>query len=306
MLDATLRIVKNPGANVAALFTQSTSQAAAFSPALTTAPSDWTLYVTFTGGGMDYPSGIGVDANGNVWVGSYFLAGSTDPSAGSAAELSPIGKHRLFPSGISGFRRLSNIYGLAIDTSNNVWITNEASPGSVNGGLRQHDRPQHPSGQALSGTTGYTCRRPQLPQSPSPASTPTPPPGSSTTATPTSPISPTPAHRSPAPPASPRPTSSFPPPSPSTPPTTSGSPIRRAPPSPKSLPPAPSWPTPVAVTERPALPSISTETSGSQITSETASASSPTPAPSSPAATPPTAPSAALRPPPSTAQATSG
>ena len=154
MLDATLRIVKNPGANIAALFTQSISQPAAFSPALTTIPSDWTLYVTFTGGGMNYPSGLGVDANGNLWVGSYFFAGTTDPLAGSAAELSPIGK-QLFPTGISGLG-LSNIYGLAIDASNNAWITNEASPGSVNGGLGSITV-LNPSGQPLSGNTGYTA-----------------------------------------------------------------------------------------------------------------------------------------------------
>ena len=154
MLDATLRIVKNPGANVAALFTQSTSQPAAFTPALTTAPSDWTLYVTFTGGGMNYPAGIGVDANGNLWVGSYFYAGSTNQLAGSAAELSPIGK-QLFPNGISG-SGLSNVYGLAVDASNNAWLTNEASPGSVNGGLGSVTV-LSPSGQPLSGTTGYTA-----------------------------------------------------------------------------------------------------------------------------------------------------
>jgi streptogramin lyase len=154
ILDATLRIVKNPAANVAALFTQSTSQAAAFTPALAAAPSDWTLYVTFTGGGMNYPSGIGVDANGNVWVASYFLAGSADPTAGSAAELSPIGK-QLFPNGISGFG-LSNIYGLAIDASNNAWLTNEASAGGVNGGFGSMTV-LSPSGQALSGATGYSA-----------------------------------------------------------------------------------------------------------------------------------------------------
>jgi sugar lactone lactonase YvrE len=154
MLDATLRIVSLPGANVAALFAQSTSQPAAFTPALTTAPSDWTLYVTFTGGGMNYPAGIGVDANGNLWVASYFFAGSTDPLAGSAAELSPIGK-QLFPNGISG-SGLSNVYGLAVDASNNAWLTNEASPGSVNGGLGSITV-LSPSGQPLSGTTGYTA-----------------------------------------------------------------------------------------------------------------------------------------------------
>ena len=158
-LDATLRIVKNPAANVAALFTQSTSRPAAFTPALAVAPSDWTLFVTFTGGGMNYPAGIGVDSNGNVWVGSYFYTNpdptaKPDPLVGSAAELSPIGK-QLFPNGISGYG-LSNIYGLAIDPSNNAWIPNEASPSSVNNGLGSVTV-FNPSGQPLSGATGYSA-----------------------------------------------------------------------------------------------------------------------------------------------------
>jgi hypothetical protein len=157
-LDAALSIIHNPAANVAALFTQSTTSTA-FKPALTAAPSDWTLYVTFTGGGMLYPAGIGVDGNGNIWVGSYFYTNPDpnaipDPLAGSAAELSPIGK-QLFPSGISGYG-LSNIYGLAVDASNNAWITNEASPGNVNGGLGSITV-LNPSGQPLSGATGYTA-----------------------------------------------------------------------------------------------------------------------------------------------------
>jgi streptogramin lyase len=108
---------------------------------------------------MNYPAGIGVDSNGNVWVSSYFYTNpdpkaTPDQLAGSAAELSPIGK-QLFPNGISGYG-LSNIYGLAVDASNNAWITNEASPGSVNGGLGSITV-LNPSGQSLSGTTGYTA-----------------------------------------------------------------------------------------------------------------------------------------------------
>jgi streptogramin lyase len=152
-LDAALNIVRNPAANVATLYAQSTASAA-FSPALTQAPSDWTLFINFTGGGMDSPSGLGIDATGNVWVGSYFSATNPDPTIGSATEFSPLGK-ALYPNGITG-SGLENVYGLAIDSSNNVWIPNEASPGSINSGLGSVTV-LNSSGQPVSGKTGFTA-----------------------------------------------------------------------------------------------------------------------------------------------------
>jgi len=149
-LDSALNIVRNAASNVAALYTQSTASTA-FSPVLTAAPSDWTLFINFTGGGMKQPTGLGVDSKGNVWVSSYFSASNTDPSAGSATQFSPIGKAN-FPSGITGYG-LSNIYGLAVDASDNVWIPNQASS-SVNNGLGSVTV-LNSSGQPLSGATGY-------------------------------------------------------------------------------------------------------------------------------------------------------
>ena len=142
-LDAALNLVRNPGSNVAALYTQSTGSKA-FTPALTAAPSDWTMFINYTGGGMNTPTAVGVDATGNVWVASYHSAVSA---------FSPTGTP-VFPSGITG-GGLFNSYGLAIDAQNNIWIPNEDSTNTgVNGGYGSVTV-LNSSGQLISGPTGY-------------------------------------------------------------------------------------------------------------------------------------------------------
>jgi hypothetical protein len=142
-LDAALNLVRNPGSNVAALYTQSTTSSA-FTPALTVAPADWTLFISYTGGGMNLPTSLGVDSTGNIWVASYGSALSEFTSTGSP----------VFPNGIT--TGLSESYGLAIDAQNNVWVTNEASPSTVNNGLGSVSV-FNSSGQPISGSTGYTA-----------------------------------------------------------------------------------------------------------------------------------------------------
>lgn len=142
--DAALNLVRNPGSNVAALYIQSNTSSA-FAPALTAVPADWTLFITYTGGGMNAPSTLGVDSTGNIWVASYFSA---------ATEFSPTGT-LLTPNGITT-GGIFQSYGLAIDAQNNVWITNEQSPPSVNNGLGSISV-FNSSGQSIAGTTGYTA-----------------------------------------------------------------------------------------------------------------------------------------------------
>jgi hypothetical protein len=143
-LDAVLNLVRNPGTNVATLYTQSTASTA-FMPALTTAPADWTMFINYSGGGMNGPSGVGVDSTGNVWVADYFNA---------ASEFSPTGTP-VFPSGITG-GGLSESYGLAVDAQNNVWIPNESTAASVNKGLGSVTV-LGSTGQVISGATGYSA-----------------------------------------------------------------------------------------------------------------------------------------------------
>lgn len=139
-LDAALNLVHNPAANVAALFTLA-STSAAFSPALTGKPSDWTLYVDYSGGGMNGPTGLGVDSAGNIWVASYFNVASV---------FSPLGKPLLL-QGIAG-AGLSASYGLAIDQQNHAWISNEPSTGIKGNSVSVLDS----TGQSYAGTTGFT------------------------------------------------------------------------------------------------------------------------------------------------------
>lgn len=121
-LDAALSIVRHPGSNTATLYTLA-QQSTAFAPVLTTAPADWTLFLNYSDATtISFPTGVGIDSTGNVWVASY---------AGMATELSPTGS-TLFTSAL-GAGALMHPEGLAIDASDNVWIPNDGSSG-FNGG----------------------------------------------------------------------------------------------------------------------------------------------------------------------------
>ena len=184
-LDAAYFLAKNPTNNVAAIAALALSSTA-YTPALTAVPTDWTMFINYSGGGLDSPSGIGVDSKGNVWVANYFYTASKFTPDGAA----------VFASGITG-SGLNNSYGLAIDLNDNVWIPNEqpstavgigsvselssagtslAGNGYINGGLNyplsvaidpngtvwvvdygnSHLTLLNSSGTPLSGTTGYT------------------------------------------------------------------------------------------------------------------------------------------------------
>lgn len=145
-LDAALNLVRKPAANVVSLYALAAGSAT-FSPALSGAPADWTLFVNYTGGGMNSPSGLGIDSVGNVWVANYFDVASL---------FSPLGKP-LLVQGITGFG-LSASYGLAVDANDDAWIPNEPNtlpngtyyPGNSVSVLTE-------GGQSLSGSKGYTA-----------------------------------------------------------------------------------------------------------------------------------------------------
>jgi len=139
-LDAAFNLARNPAVNVASLYTLSATSSA-FTPVLTTAPTDWTLYVNYSGGGMNSPSGLGIDGAGNVWVASYF---------DTATLFSPLGK-QLLPQGVTGFG-LSASYGLAVDANNNAWIPNEPSQTVAGNSVSVVTE----SGQSVAGSGGFT------------------------------------------------------------------------------------------------------------------------------------------------------
>jgi len=141
-LDAALDIARNPAANVSALFALA-GTSAPFQPILTAAPPDWTLAVSYSGGGLSTPGSIALDAAGNAWVANYF---------GSVTELSTSGQPISPAGGFTG-GGLGESYGLAINTDGSVWVTDEQSSG-VNGG-EGSITVLNSSGQPVSGTAGY-------------------------------------------------------------------------------------------------------------------------------------------------------
>jgi hypothetical protein len=83
-LQAALYIAQHPGANVATLYALQTAEATPpYTPELTSTPNDWTIALTFTGGGLGLtptiaaggnpgqaPSvkGVVIDATGHIWL----------------------------------------------------------------------------------------------------------------------------------------------------------------------------------------------------------------------------------------------
>src|SRR6185437_3890329 len=113
----------------------------AFAPAIKGPPADWTVSVNFTGGGLNTPTGLGIDSAGNVWVANYFNVASEFTNTGTP----------IYANGITG-SGLNASYGLAVDANNNAWIPNE--PAGGNGGSITVF---NSSGQALSGSSGFTA-----------------------------------------------------------------------------------------------------------------------------------------------------
>ncbi len=122
--DAALAIAGQPAANVSALFGLA-AKSSAFTPALKTAPPDWTLAMAYTGGGMNAPTAVAVDSAGKVWVANYFGVVSLFSNTGAP----------LFPGGITGYG-LGESYGGAVDPADRMWIANQENADvSINGGI---------------------------------------------------------------------------------------------------------------------------------------------------------------------------
>ena len=69
-VTAALNIAQNPGTGIAALYALGATTPP-FAPALSAQPNDFTIALTFTGGGLNTPDSIAIDASGNVWAANY-------------------------------------------------------------------------------------------------------------------------------------------------------------------------------------------------------------------------------------------
>jgi streptogramin lyase len=137
---AAINIAHNPGANVATIFGLLPSNRP-FQPTGEVAPNDFTIAVTYTGGGLDgtgvAPLGVAIDASGDVWVPNF--------SASSLSEFNSNGVPKTgSPFSAAG---LDNPTSVAIDTYGSAWVAN------YNGNDISEFNSQ---GQKISGPPGFT------------------------------------------------------------------------------------------------------------------------------------------------------
>jgi len=119
VLRAVLDIAQNPGHNVSTI-SNLTTPTAPFGPALTAAPNDWTLAIAYNVAGINYPYGMALDAQGNVWISAWV---GNNPFSAEIAVISPIGVPAS-NSPYTSFANLSGPVGLAVDGSGNTWVAN--------------------------------------------------------------------------------------------------------------------------------------------------------------------------------------
>lgn len=132
-VQAALNLVKNPGLNVSAVYA-SVSATPPYA-GLGTAPTDWTMGISITGGGLSSPTNMAIDSTGRPWVANY-------PGVLSAFTAMGV---PVFPSGLTD--NLKQVYGITIDPSDNVWVTN--------GGFKSMSKFAK-DGTVLSGASGFS------------------------------------------------------------------------------------------------------------------------------------------------------
>jgi hypothetical protein len=108
-LSAMLDIALNPGHNVSTLYLLP-PPAVAF-PTTFTQPNDWTIGVKYSGGGLNRPNYLAVDASGDVWISNY--------GSNAISEFSPAG---VSLQGTTGVVTSTTHYGISIDTFGEIWV----------------------------------------------------------------------------------------------------------------------------------------------------------------------------------------
>jgi len=93
-----------------------------FQPTVQDEPTDFSLVITYSGGGLSTPSGIATDLSGNVWVANFGGNSLTKLDALGTTSTDPTG----VLSGANGYKigPLSAPTAVALDQSGNAWVTN--------------------------------------------------------------------------------------------------------------------------------------------------------------------------------------
>ncbi len=118
-VTAALNIAHSPTANIGNLFGLQTGAGAPYQPTLASAPNDFTVAITYTGGGMNAPGSIAIDGVGDVWMVNYGNNSLSKIHGVTGGAISPAG-------GFTG-GGLSGPFAIAIDPSNNAWVVNPAT-----------------------------------------------------------------------------------------------------------------------------------------------------------------------------------
>jgi hypothetical protein len=118
---AQLPATTNPSSSLGLLHALALNSSA-YSGVLGSAPTDYTLAVNYTGGGLNSPSALALDASGNVWVANNGGNSVTMLSnTGTAAGGSPF----------SGGGTISAPSAIAVDPAGDVWVANTGNGGSI-------------------------------------------------------------------------------------------------------------------------------------------------------------------------------
>lgn len=124
---AAVNIAKYPGNNTTVLYNLSTSNPP-FLPALTAAPTDFSVGITYALGGVPEPGFLAIDATGNVWSTNRASEKSPFHTPDSIVKLSPFGAVLSGTGFTAGGVNLPE--GIAVDLDgSSLWVAN--SPGSV-------------------------------------------------------------------------------------------------------------------------------------------------------------------------------
>ncbi len=124
---AALNIVHHPGENVSAVWALLPSTPPFATSPLTQSPNDWTMSLTVTGGGLSLPTALGIDSQNDIWV-----ANQNGPLSAFNAQGTPLSSTGYGLS--NGISDINEVYGLAIDPSNNIWVTNANGNGGGGAG----------------------------------------------------------------------------------------------------------------------------------------------------------------------------